>query len=152
MATKNDYITVAPVTPKGKWAICARRIGTKDRFAFIAEARTQIAADNIVEALQVLQGEIKKLDTPLQSTVEDLRCAVAEKAKLAETLRLDIRSRDMKIRTLEGELDTKRNEIGSANVKLRTAEQERDRLRAEFAAYRDAAMVGRPPELTTTKG
>lgn len=74
MATaKNDYITVAPVTPKGKWTVCMRRVGSKDRFAPVAEARTQLAADSIVDALNLMQGEIKRLELPAQRTLEQVR-------------------------------------------------------------------------------
>lgn len=130
MATKNDYITVAPVTPKGKWAICARRIGTKDRFAFIAEARTQIAADGIVDALNLMQGEVKKLETPAQRLLEEVRAALAEERARTSGLQRDLTSLKNTLRTEESaHAETKR-------VERRLAD-EASRLRADFASYRD---------------
>lgn len=72
-ATKDAFITLAPVTPKGKWGIAARRIGTADRFACIAESRSEQTADRIVLALTMLQGEKEKLEEAQRPLLEDLR-------------------------------------------------------------------------------
>jgi ABC-type transporter Mla subunit MlaD len=130
MAAKNDYITIAPVTPKGKWTICMRRVGTKDRYAPVAEARTQIAADGIVDALNLMQGEIKKLEVPAQRLLEEVRAALTEERSRTRQLQQDVSN-------LKRTLGTEEGAHASTKRLLDAARNECSRLRADFVNYRD---------------
>lgn len=130
MATaKNDYITVAPVTPKGKWTVCMRRVGSKDRFAPVAEARTQLAADSIVDALNLMQGEIKRLELPAQRTLEQVRGDLKiahDKQRAAETERSGTLNR---LRETERELDRVKYERNIAQQRNQSLEAELTRTK-----------------------
>lgn len=130
MATaKNDYITVAPVTPKGKWTVCMRRVGSKDRFAPVAEARTQLAADSIVDALNLMQGEIKRLELPAQRTLEQVRADLKiahDKQRAAE---VDKFSALHRLRETERELDRVKYERNIAQQRNQSLEAELTRTK-----------------------
>lgn len=125
--TKFDYITVAPITPKGKWTVCSRRIGTKDRFAQIAVANTELAAGSIVDALNLMQGEVKKLEVPAQ--------------RLLEQVRADLRISQQRCRDAE---TAKSGTEQRYREEMRRADEirnERDKLRVEIAALKAQLKV-----------
>jgi hypothetical protein len=143
---KNDYITIAPVTPKGKWTICMRRIGTKDRYAPVAEARTQTAADGIVDALNLMQGEIKKLEVPAQRLLEEVRALLHSERAITSQLRSDVNN-------LKRERDNEMRAHGQTKDQLVHSKNECNRIRSEFASYRDQQAVNRalPTQVMTMK-
>ncbi len=138
MPAKYDYITIAPVTPKGKWTVCVRRIGTRDRFAPVAVCNTQTAADGIVDAMNLMQGEVKKLELPAQRLLEQVRADLAMANERVRTLQDEKSKANGENRELGRTVDRITHERNIAQARLHTAEKERDRLRAEFANYRDA--------------
>lgn len=144
MAIKYDFLTIAPVTPKGKFTICQRRIGSRDRFAPVAETRTQSAADSIVDALNLMQGEVKKLEVPAERLLEqvkgDLKIA-HDKLRNVEAERSGLQHR---LREAQRAQDNATEQRNIAQAKLQAAEAENNRLRAEFVEYRD--KVARCPE------
>lgn len=121
MAAKQDYITIAPVTPKGKWTICVRRVGSKDRFAPVAEARTQTAADGIVDALNLMQGELARIERPTQRTLDELRETLKAERAAMDKMRGEKRDADRTI-------GDKNREIDRLSMELRKVELARDVL------------------------
>lgn len=120
---KNQYVTVAPVTPKGKWLVASRRIGSKERLTPFCECRTEIAADAVVEALNLMQGELVKLELPAQRVLEETRGALAKERALITTLRLDLKDEQRRVATLRQELNVKSNELGKLAMALKAAQE-----------------------------
>lgn len=122
MATKYDFITIAPVTSKGKWTICQRRIGSRDRYAPVAETRTQTAADGIVDAMNLMQGEVKKLEVPAQRLLEQVRGDLKiqqDKTRAVEAERSGLSQRLREAQTLA---DNRAHERNLAQARVQTLE------------------------------
>jgi len=110
---KQDYITLAPITPKGKWMVCARRAGGagNERFAPIAECRTEGTADAIVKALDVLQGTVRDLEVPARKLADELRTRLTTVEKTNDALRADVRERDVNLRQCANEIANLQHEL-----------------------------------------
>lgn len=82
-----DYFAsmIAPGTKK--IAITMKRIGTKERLVQIAVCTDERMADRIIEALNLHQGELDKVDNKMQGLVDDLRSHRARDQKLMVDLR-----------------------------------------------------------------
>ena len=50
---KQTYIAIAPVTPKGKFKVCASRAGSRTGYYEVAECPNQTQADLVQRALTV---------------------------------------------------------------------------------------------------
>lgn len=128
---QHKYVTISPVTPKGKWLVAMQRIGGKDRMAILAEVRTEGAADAIVAALDAMEGRYAKLEKASSGPMEDLKRAVAEHKGVAGKLRSDLLGEQQKRREVERSLENMRAERDGAKAECA-------RVRIEFAQYRDA--------------
>ncbi len=121
---KTQYLTLAPVTPKGKWVICSRKIGSKERFTVLAETRCESTADTIVDALNALQGAVDKIDAPSKARVKELADALSTERGRTQAARDDTRSKQIKLEELhkrvtqlEGDLYRCRLERDAAQTK-----------------------------------
>lgn len=143
MSSKFDYITVAPLTPKGKWNVCVRRVGSRDRFAPVALCNTQLAADSIVDAMNLMQGEVKKLEAPAQRLLEQVRADLKmsqDRCRTAETERSGLNHR---LREEQRNVDRVTQERNIAQAKLTTAETYLEQARKELTEFR-AKMAASP--------
>jgi len=133
---KSQYTTIAPVTPKGKWVVCSRRIGTRERLTPIAECRSESMADNIVDALNALQGVVDKIDAPSARELATLKMQVSrDEARREEDRQRRNKEHSEtqdKIRKLDQQLITVRCE-------LRVALRERDQAYSELTELRTKA-------------
>lgn len=61
---KQTYIVLAPVTSKGKFKVCASRIGEKPHTAYyeVAECPNQTQADLVQRALTVTGEQVPELE------------------------------------------------------------------------------------------
>lgn len=107
MKPKDQYAVIAPVTKTGKYIIVARRIGTRERLAPIAEVRSENVADQIVEGLHLRQGELTKLDAKLAPQIEQLKA--------------DVQAARVKYVSLS-------TELGDARRRVSLVESDRDRI------------------------
>lgn len=73
--SKHQYMTVTVPGTK-KVSICSRRIGTRDRLSVIATSNDEVTAEKIVDALNCLQGQMEKLETPLNRVVDELKASL----------------------------------------------------------------------------
>lgn len=119
-APKKDhqYTTMSPVTPKGKWFVCSRRIGSRDSLAPIAEVRAESIAAKIVDGLNLLQGEEVKLTVPAERLLNDVRESLRKEQALVGQLRSDVRNRDETIRRMGIDADTLRREKMTLQVRI----------------------------------
>lgn len=123
MATKDkpQYATVAPVIPKGKYLVCTKRAGTKDRLAPIAECRSEASADTIVDALNHMHGELVKLEAPAQKRLEEVRQQLTREKTRADDLSRRARDRDDLSRQVvqkNQEIETLRKQVSNLQAKL----------------------------------
>lgn len=58
---KVQYTTVAPVTSRGKWTVCSRRVGPGERYYPIATCATESHAEQIVAALNGMDARVLHL-------------------------------------------------------------------------------------------
>ena len=130
MAAKDQYVTVAPVTPKGKWLVCARRVGSKDRLAPIAEARSESSADKIVSALNLLQGEVAKADIRDLGVAEELGELLKKERECVRALQRDVSGLTQRLRAEQHTHDDTKG-------KLRTTERLYQQKCDELNRYRD---------------
>jgi hypothetical protein len=110
MTRLDQYATVKTPGSK-KLSVCARRIGSRDRLSVIATCDSEDTADKIVEALNVMQGKIDRLEAPAQRTLEEVRGALASERLVHDGTR-------KKVRELESQLREKSNEIGKLRVEF----------------------------------
>lgn len=87
MSKEHQYVTVSPVTPKGKWLVCSRRIGGRDRLAVFAECRNEQTADAVVDAMNAMQGMVAKLSLPVQSDLDACRHSLASEGRKVVEMR-----------------------------------------------------------------
>jgi uncharacterized coiled-coil protein SlyX len=106
---------IAPGTKK--IAITMKRIGTKERLVQIAVCMDERMADRIVEALNLHQGELDKVDNKMQGLVDDLRSHRARDQKLIVDLRLDVTAGKHEVSQL-------REALRRATEELRVAKKE----------------------------
>lgn len=119
---KEDFATL--VTPGSKKvSICARRVGTRDRLSVIAVCTDESNADKIVEALNLRQGEITKINAPAQKVLDEVR----DRLKIEQGLTVSLQN---KISTVEAELRTRTYERDRLQTQLTSLTAERDRLLA----------------------
>lgn len=128
MAKEHQYVTVSPVTPKGKWLVCSRRIGSKDRLAVFAECRNEQSADAVVDAMNSLQGVVAELSLPVQRELDIAKNAIAsERRKVDNTT--DKYDRERRDHFTTKDLLSKREiELRTAKDDLRRCQIERDEL------------------------
>jgi peptidoglycan hydrolase CwlO-like protein len=124
-----DYFAsmIAPGTKK--IAITMKRIGAKERLVQIAVCMDERMADRIVEALNLHQGELDKVDNKMQGLVDDLRSHRARDQKLIVDLRLDANSS-------KHEASRLKEELRRVTEDLRAAKKE---VAANSAAARQAS-------------
>lgn len=115
---KSQYVVVSPVTPKGKWQIAARRLGSEDKYAIIGETRSEGFAANIVQGLHLLQGEVAKLTVPAEQQMEGLRAQLETERTNSRRYEREASERYNKIRELQSQLDRVTNERNTAQKKL----------------------------------
>lgn len=146
MPAKFDYMCLAPVTPKGKHTICVRRVGTRDRYAPVAEARTQTAADSIVDALNLMQGEVKKLEVPAQRELEGVRRDLQTAHERNQRVSTEKGTLEHRLREAERSIDRITQERNLAQSKLKAAEeratslQERNDTQSQTISEQDATI------------
>jgi predicted RNase H-like nuclease (RuvC/YqgF family) len=104
------YATLATPGTK-KVSVCARRLGSRERLSVIAQCNDEGTAEKIVDALNVMQGKLEKLEVPAQRVLEEVRGALG-----SERLAHDGTRR--KVRELESQLREKSNEIGQLRVEF----------------------------------
>lgn len=107
---KDQYAVVSPVTKTGRYLVCARRIGSKERLTPIAECRSEDTALRIVDGLHLRQKEEIKISTLAEAHVNELKAQLAaERAKAigaqaeAGRLREEVRSLGYRVDTLTSE-------------------------------------------------
>ena len=61
---KQTYIVLAPVTPKGKFKVCASRIGEKPHTAYyeVAECPNRTQAELVQQALMLAGARVPELE------------------------------------------------------------------------------------------
>lgn len=120
---KDAFITVSPVTQRGKWSVFVRRIGSKDRYAFLAETRSEEVADRIVLALSALQGDQEKLEAKMQPVLDDVRRQLASTREQVSALQKDL-------------LEERRAHSATRNS-LRSAQVDPERLQREISSLNE---------------
>jgi len=133
MKAKDQYATL--ITPgTKKVAICSRRIGTKDRLAVIATTNSETIADTIVEALNMRQGELNKLEVPAQRTLEEVRGALTVERNRVRDLQKDVRSLEIKEREVARDLASMTARANIAEKHAKELNIELDRVKAPTPA------------------
>ncbi len=117
MAQKSYYVTVAPLTPKGKWLVCGRKLGKKEKLLPLYECRTELAADKAVDALNLLQDALLKLEVTAQNEVAELRVALSKARDEYNNLRGEANGLRHEAVRLKDELTGARSERDAAQIK-----------------------------------
>lgn len=120
---KFQYITIAPVTPKGKWTVCSRRLGNRERFSLLAETRNEADADRLVDALNSLQGTIDKLNAPLENDLVLARRVIAELTTTLTKVREEASVDRNKLRHAERKVDDLEVRNRSLTLSLEAAQK-----------------------------
>lgn len=113
--SKTQFITIGPVTPKGKWTVCARRLGSKDRYKPIGTTNNEVDADTIVNGLNALQGTLDKLSAPNEVIIADMRETLTK-------VRLELQDYQIKRGELERRIDALQRDLGNARVERDAAQ------------------------------
>lgn len=131
---KDQYATVLTPGTK-KVAVCSRRTGTRERLSVIATCTSPEIAEQIVDALNLRQGELEKLEAPALKTLEDVRASLTFERGKSNGLNLQLRQ-------AQRELEDKSRELGNMR-------NERDRLLRDLAAEKEtnAALAKRVSDL-----
>lgn len=108
-----DYFAsmIAPGTKK--IAITMKRLGTKERLVQIAVCMDERMADRIVEALNLHQGALVKVDNKMQGLVDDLRSHRARDQKLVVDLRHEASRLKEEVRRVTEELRVAKKEAAA---------------------------------------
>lgn len=115
---KNNYATLATPGTK-KISVCARRVGSRERMSVIAVCTDETAAEKIVDGLNMLQGEVAKLEVPAQRTLVEVRQVLDAERAASKTLQ-------SKVRELESQLREMSYKVGRIQLGLDRAVRERD--------------------------
>jgi hypothetical protein len=125
----HTYATLSTPGTK-KISVCARRVGSRDRMNVIAVCTDEGNADKIVDGLNLLQGELTKLEVPAQRVLAEVRASLAAERERYKLL-------DVKTRDLESQLRTKSNEIGRLTIERDRAQGEVKDLQAKILRERE---------------
>ena len=115
---KNNYATLATPGTK-KISVCARRVGSRERMSVIAVCTDETAAEKIVDGLNMLQGEVAKLEVPAQRTLVEVRQVLDAERAASKTLQ-------SKVRELKSQLREMSYKVGRIQLGLDRAVRERD--------------------------
>lgn len=147
MPAKYDYITVAPVTPKGKWTVCVRRVGSRDRYAPVAVCNTQLAADGIVDAMNLMQGEAKKLELPAQRLLKQVRADLHLANQRSTLLAGDKANLNNELREARRQIDRLTQERNIAQAKLKRTEDMVIESKATIAQLTNTLKIEQAPKI-----
>jgi uncharacterized coiled-coil protein SlyX len=120
---KSQYLTIAPVTPKGKWTVCSRRVGSRERFSLLAETRNEGDADRLVDALDALQGKIDTLSVPLERDLVIARRCITELTAAVTKAREEASVDRSKLRHVERRADDLESRNRSLTIALEAAQK-----------------------------
>jgi hypothetical protein len=120
---KSQYLTIAPVTPKGKWTVCSRRVGSRERFSLLAETRNEGDADRLVDALDALQGKIDTLSVPLERDLVIARRCITELTAAVTKAREQASVDHNKLRHVERRADDLESRNRSLTIALEAAQK-----------------------------
>lgn len=130
MSKPTHYAAVSSPGTK-KVAICARRVGSRERLATIATCNTEDVADKIVDALNLMQDKIEKLSLPVERQLETAKESIAAERRLVEKVR----------KVLDDERSAHshtRNAQATTNRELTTCRLQLEQLRKELAELKAA--------------
>lgn len=122
-----DYYASVMFPGSKKLSIVSKRLGTKERLHAIATVTSEMVADKIVEALNLHQGMLEKLEAPAQQVNDQLREQLAEQRALHSKY--------------HSEAFTLKNEITALKADRDRAIRERDAARAADIARGKAETV-----------
>jgi uncharacterized coiled-coil protein SlyX len=120
---KSQYLTIAPVTPKGKWTVCSRRVGSRERFSLLAETRNEGDADKLVDALDALQGKIDTISVPLERDLVIARRCITELTAAVAKAREEASADRNKLRHVERKADDLESRNRSLTIALEVAQK-----------------------------
>jgi hypothetical protein len=121
----HNYATLSTPGTK-KISVCARRIGSRDRMAIIAVCSEELNAEKIVTALNLMQGEVVKLEIPAQRTLEEVRTLLTvERACSKDNVikhRAEKSALEVRLRNQEDNIRNLDRKVHDLGTKLRGAE------------------------------
>jgi len=113
---RDAYIVLAPLGKSKIYSVAARRVGSRDRYSVVATCTSDTVAQQIVDGLKLLQGEVVAIETVTQRTLANVRSQYTVEHGYLQDARNKLR--DAEIRH--------REEMREADRKIRDAIREHD--------------------------
>jgi len=87
---RDAYIVLAPAGKSKIYSVAARRIGGRDRFTVITTCISDTIAQQIVDGLRLLQGEVLELSTVAEKTLTDVRLQLVAERERANKISAEL--------------------------------------------------------------
>src|SRR6266478_3718219 len=113
---RDAYIVLAPLGKSKMYSVAARRVGSRDRYSVVATCTSDTVAQQIVDGLKLLQGEVVAIETVTQRTLANVRSQYTVEHGYLQDARNKLRDAEIKHRA----------EMREADSKIRDAICERD--------------------------
>lgn len=121
---RDAYIVLAPVGKAKTYSIAARRIGSKERYSVVATCASDTVAQQIVDGLKTLQGEVVEIETVVQRTLADVRAQLTAERERSSKISVERRDLQLKLGVAEREA---RNAIRERDAAQKVAREEPQR-------------------------
>ena len=116
---RDAYIVLAP-TGKGKfYYVAARRIGSRERYSVVATCESDTVAQQIIDGLRLLQGEVLELSTVAERTLTDVRMQLVAERERCDKISGERRDLQLKLSIAEREAREANRERDAAQKNAR---------------------------------
>lgn len=132
MKPSDQYAVVSPATKTGKYLVCSRRIGSREKLSPIAECRSESVAQAVVDGLHLRQKEQVKLDTSLTVEITQLKEILRRERISGDDARSNLNSLRMRVNLLERECENAKTARNSAQQRVSDLEKTVDDLQREL--------------------
>lgn len=118
----HNYATLSTPGTK-KISVCARRVGSRERMGVIAVCTNETDAEKIVDGLNLLQGEMTRLEAPAQRTLVDVRNSLEKQFALTTEMRNKVRELESQLREQQYKESRIARDLASETVRANRAEE-----------------------------